>query len=498
MREGLLINLGTVRYGYAADLQLKLAELRLQDELPDTVLLLEHAPVVTIGNQGSKTNLNFSEEELWSRGIEVHQSDRGGDLTYHAPGQLVIYPIIDLQQHGKDLHLYVRNLEEVGIRTAAEFGIVAQRRQGHPGIWVGSLKLASVGMSSKGWVTRHGMALNVNNRLKDFSVINPCGLDSQVMTSLSALKQEAVLMSDVAALMAKHFAEVFSLDLQPSGLPAPGLVQPPWLHSEVPVGDIVDNTQSVFEDLNLNTVCREANCPNCVDCFSRGVATFLIMGADCTRNCRFCGVRNGTPLPLDPAEPQQVALAAQRLKLKHVVITSVTRDDLPDGGAEHFVATIEALRSGLPEATIEVLIPDFKGNLHNLETILAARPDILAHNLETVPRLCSEIRSDANSRRSLDLLQRAANNQSGIMVKSGIMVGLGETVEEVGKLMTDLVAVGCQSFTLGQYLSPESKAFPVTEYLTPPMFENYQVMAETAGFKTVMCGPLVRSSYYFE
>ena len=496
MREGLLINLGTVRYGYVADLQQKLAELRLQNEIPDSILLLEHLPVVTIGNQGSTTNLNFSEEELWSRGIEVQQSDRGGDLTLHAPGQQVIYPILDLNQHGQDLHLYVRNLEEVGIRTAAEFGVTAQRRQGHPGVWVGDFKLASVGMSSKRWITRHGMALNVNNRLEDFSVINPCGFDSEVMTSLSALKQQELLMVDVAAVMAKHFAEVFSLNLQPSGLPAPGLGQPPWLKSKIPLGDIVDNTQAVFEELNLNSVCREADCPNCVDCFSRGVATFLIMGANCTRNCRFCGVHKDTPLPLDPAEPQQVALAAQRLKLKHVVITSVTRDDLPDGGAAHFVATIQALRLSLPEATIEVLVPDLKGNAQNLETVLKARPDILAHNLETVPRLCPEIRSDANSQRSLALLQRAAKNRSGILVKSGIMVGLGETVDEVGQLMSDLVAAGCQSFTLGQYLSPEAKAFPVTEYITPPMFENYQAMAETAGFTSVMCGPLVSSSYY--
>jgi len=496
MKEGLLINLGIVRYGYAADLQLKLAELRLQNEIPDSILLLEHLPVVTIGNQGSKTNLNLSEKELWSRGIEVQQSDRGGDLTLHTPGQLVIYPILDLNQHGRDLHLYVRKLEEVGIRVAAEFGITAQRRQGYPGVWVDDFKLGSVGMSSRRWITRHGMALNVNNRLEDFSVINPCGFGSGVMTSLSALKQEELLMSDVAAVMAKHFAEVFLLDLQPSGLPASGLGQPPWLKSKVPHGDIVDNTQAVFEELNLNSVCREADCPNCVDCFSRGVATFLIMGANCTRNCRFCGVQHDAPLPLDPAEPQQVALAAKRLKLKHVVITSVTRDDLPDGGAQHFVATIQALRSGLPDTTIEVLVPDFMGNSQNLETVLDARPDILAHNLETVPRLCPEIRSDANYRRSLDLIQQAAKNQSGIMIKSGIMVGLGETVAEVGQLMADLVGAGCQSFTLGQYLSPESEAFPVTEYVTPPMFENYQAMAETAGFASVMCGPLVRSSYF--
>ncbi|SDP47662.1 lipoyl synthase [Desulforhopalus singaporensis] len=495
MNNALLIDLGTLRYDYVSDLQKNLAVLRFQKKIPDLLLLVEHPPVVTVGNNGSKLNLNYPEETLRARGIEIHQSDRGGDLTYHAPGQLVIYPILDLNQHGKDLHLYVRKLEELGIRIAADYQVTAQRREKKPGVWVGAFKLASIGVSCKQWITRHGMSINVNNRLDDFSVINPCGFDSNIMTSLAFLTEEKISPQHVTKKLVNHFTQIFSLDLQISGLPAAGLRQPPWLYSKLPVGNVVEETQALLEGLNVNSICREANCPNSGDCFHHGIATFLIMGVNCTRNCSFCGVTNAPPRPLDPGEPKQVALAAQRLNLKHVVITSVTRDDLPDGGAEHFSRTIKAVREALPDIIIEVLIPDFKGDEQSLGTVIAAQPDILGHNVETVPRLYPKMRPGANYKRSLALLKNVADHQSGIVVKSGIMVGVGETVGEVNRLMEDLHVAGCQSFTLGQYLSPGPGAFPIYEYITPPMFDAYQNKAEKIGFTTVMCGPLVRSSY---
>ncbi len=491
----LLIDMGLVNYGYADELQRHLAEKVHQGEIPDTILLLEHSAVVTLGNQGKTEHLKFSEAQLRAQKITLYQSDRGGDVTYHAPGQLVIYPIINLARHGKDLHQYVRNLEEVGIRTAASFGITAARRESCPGVWVGKVKLASVGMTSRQWVTRHGMAINVSNPLADFSVINPCGFDAGVMTSLSSLIQQDVSVREVIPVIIKHFADIFGLDLQISGLPAASLKHPPWLQIKVPKGRVVEDTRKLLEDLKINTVCQEADCPNSGDCFSRGVATFLIMGVNCTRNCRFCGVQKKGPSPLDLREPQRVAEAALRLGLKHIVITSVTRDDLLDGGAHHFAATIKALRIASPEIIVEVLIPDFGGDMQSLDTVLAAGPDILGHNLETVPRLYEAIRPGADYQRSLSLLTHAADAQPGLTVKSGIMVGVGERIEEVQQLLKELVETGCSSFTLGQYLKPHRDSIPIRQYVTLPMYENYQAMAKNVGLKSVMVGPLVRSSY---
>ena len=493
--DGLLVDMGLVSYGYADELQHHLAERVHQGEIPDTILLLQHPAVVTIGNQGKTEHLRFTETQLKEKDIALYQSDRGGDVTYHAPGQLVIYPIINLARHGKDLHQYVRNLEEVGIRTAASFGIIAERNESFPGIWVGKKKLASVGMTSRHWVTRHGMAINVNNPLADFSVINPCGFDAGVMASVSSLTHQNISVQEVIPVLSGHLADVFGLDLQLSGIPAANLKHPPWLHIKIPKGHVFENTRKLLEDLNLNTVCEEADCPNSGDCYGRGIATFLIMGSNCTRQCRFCGVQKDKPFPLDPDEPQRVAEATLRLGLKHVVVTSVTRDDLPDGGSQHFAATIEAMRKLTPETIIEVLIPDFGGDIQCLDTVLAANPNILGHNLETVPRIYAEIRPGSDYHRSLSLLAYAAESRPDLTVKSGIMVGVGERVDEVELLLKDLFETGCSSFTLGQYLNPLPDSAPIQQYITLPMYNNYHHMAKSVGFKTVMVGPLVRSSY---
>ncbi len=273
-----------------------------------------------------------------------------------------------------------------------------------------------------------------------------------------------------------------------------GIKEAPWLKAKAPLGDKVEELASLLEELRLHTVCQEALCPNIAECWGRGTATFMILGDICTRHCRFCSVKGGRPLPPDPQEPERVAEAAYRLGLNHVVITSVTRDDLPDGGASHFAQTIKAVKSRLPGAKVEVLIPDFGGSIKALDRVLEAGPDILNHNVETVPRLYPLVRPKADYWRSLGILALAA--QAGLTTKSGLMLGLGETRGEVLEVMADLRRAGCHILTIGQYLQPTAQQLPVAEYIHPVEFEWYSRVGKEMGFKAVISGPLVRSSYY--
>jgi lipoic acid synthetase len=244
----------------------------------------------------------------------------------------------------------------------------------------------------------------------------------------------------------------------------------------------------------LHTVCQEANCPNRGECFNRGTATFLILGPVCTRNCGFCNVSPGRPAELNPREPELVAEAVLRMSLKHAVITSVTRDDLPDGGAAHFAATIRAVRNRNPQCTIEVLTPDFSGKRKHLETVLQASPNIFNHNVETVPRLYAGVRPGAGYQRSLDLL-RWASADFGARTKSGLMVGLGEEDDELAAVFADLADVGVSLLTLGQYLSPSRDHMPVRRFVEPEQFDSLALQAKSAGIGHVFAGPLIRSSY---
>ncbi len=247
--------------------------------------------------------------------------------------------------------------------------------------------------------------------------------------------------------------------------------------------------------MGVHTVCQSARCPNVGECFGRGTATFMILGDICTRDCRFCAVEHGVPGPPDSDEPRRVAEAAKMLLLSHVVVTSVTRDDLPDGGASQFAATIGAVRELLPEGRVEVLVPDFEGDWRALQIVLSEAPDVLNHNVETVPRLYAEVRPQAHYERSLELLRRAAESRCGAVTKSGFMVGLGETEAEVNALLNDLRRAGVDSVTVGQYLQPTREHLPVAEYVTPGRFEAYAEAGRKLGFRSVMSGPLVRSSY---
>lgn len=273
---------------------------------------------------------------------------------------------------------------------------------------------------------------------------------------------------------------------------------PPWIKRRFPPQGEWEEVQLLLRNLALHTVCESARCPNLGECFRRGTATFLILGDTCTRNCRFCAVRKGVPLPPDPEEPGRVAEAARSLGLRHVVVTSVTRDDLPDGGATHFARTIQAVRRVLPQATVEVLVPDFLGSEEALSIVLSAHPDVLNHNVETVPRLYPLVRPQADYERSLELLQRARKYSPTLLVKSGLMVGLGEAQEEVEAVLRDLKGAGCDVVTIGQYLRPSMRHLPVIEFVPPQTFEYYRECALRLGFQGVASGPFVRSSYRAE
>jgi lipoic acid synthetase len=258
---------------------------------------------------------------------------------------------------------------------------------------------------------------------------------------------------------------------------------------------LISETSGLLTHLGLNTVCDEARCPNRGECFSHHTATFLILGEVCTRGCAFCAVKKGKPLPLKADEPRRLARAVSQLGLRHVVITSVTRDDLPDGGAAHYARVVEALREHCPGVRIELLAPDFGGSKEALATVLAAEPDILAHNLETVPRLYPQVRRGADYRRSLEVLKQAKAISPRIITKSGLMLGLGEESMEINEVLKELRAVDCDMLTLGQYLSPSLHHVPVARYVNPEEFEGWRERALALGFQSVAAGALVRSSY---
>ncbi len=276
-------------------------------------------------------------------------------------------------------------------------------------------------------------------------------------------------------------------------------VKPEWLRVKAPQWERIGKVKEILKDLGLNTVCEEASCPNIGECFRAGTATFLIMGPACTRACPYCDIEfEKKPGALDPTEPERVATAVSWLKLKHVVITSVNRDDLPDGGASQFVRCIEAVRAIMPQTTIEVLIPDLCGNWEALEVILQGQPEVLNHNIETVPRLYRRVRPEGNYQRSLELLRLTHQLAPWVYSKSGLMVGLGETAAEIREVMQDLREAQCDILTIGQYLQPSQKHLKIERFVTPAEFDAWRELGESWGFLQVISSPLTRSSYHAE
>jgi lipoic acid synthetase len=274
------------------------------------------------------------------------------------------------------------------------------------------------------------------------------------------------------------------------------LRKPPWLKKRITPLQDLQKVKSILDETDLHTVCEEARCPNLGECFSKGTSTFLILGRVCTRNCGFCAVEHSAPAPTDETEPEKVAWAIRKMGLQYVVITSVTRDDLPDGGASLFAKTIQAIRALDSKIKIEVLIPDFQGDSTSLEIVLKEGPDVLNHNIETIARLYHQVRPQADYQRSLDLLRRSKENYPHIPTKSGFMLGLGETQKEVLELLRDLRETGCDFLTIGQYLQPRQDRLPVVRFIPPEEFEEYKRIGEELGFKSVASGPFVRSSFH--
>jgi lipoic acid synthetase len=505
-----VFRLGILDYEQACRLQEQVAAARAADATGDLLLLVEHPPVITVGRGGGQEDILASEDLLQQQGIRVLPTDRGGKATYHGPGQLVVYPIFRVSTG--DLHDFVWRLEEAVIQTLAPYGLTAGRLAEYPGVWIGGQKIAAIGLAVRDGITRHGLALNVDPQMDHFGLLIPCGIADRGVTSMSQQLRREARVAEVTDSFVRAFARTFHIQVEwqdPDHLPgqdrqpvvsAVATEQPSWLWKRISgrMEEAVASVEHLLSGLGLHTVCQEARCPNIADCFGQGTATFLILGDRCTRGCRFCAVAHGRPASLDPEEPGRVAEAAARLGLRYVVVTSVTRDDLSDGGAGQFAATVRAIQLRMPRARTEVLVPDLDGSVSALETALAAQPDVLNHNLETVPRLYPRARPGANYQRSLGILASAKVIAPGVVTKSGLMLGLGERTAEVVRVLHDLRAAGCDLLTLGQYLQPSDDQLPVARYVTPEEFGWYRDKARALGFQGVASGPLVRSSHQAE
>jgi lipoic acid synthetase len=526
-------SLGTVPYHEATALQHALAR-KAED---DYLLLLQHPHVYTLGAHADDRHVLVDPAAV---GATLERTDRGGDVTYHGPGQLVAYPIVTVPDHVSSGAAHVHRLERLVIDTLADLGLPGCTSDAEfPGVWVGAAgqrprKIAAIGVRAMRVGpgrrrTVHGVAVNVTTDLAMFDHIVPCGIAERGVTSLAAEGIE-VSVADVADALAARAAGVFcdgeaeraDVVTGPSSLrlvdgvdregerpllrrlrqagvaPEDGLDiaqrKPEWVRVPVRIGKGYRQLGATIHDLGLVTVCEEAGCPNIYECWADGTATFMINGERCTRACGFCQVDTRHPLPLAPDEPDRVAQAVARMGLGHAVVTCVARDDLSDGGAGAMAATIGAIRERSPGTTVEVLISDCRGDAAALDSIFAARPDVLNHNIETVARLQRAVRPSAGYARSLGVLARAG--AAGLVTKSGLMVGLGETEEEVVATMADLRGVGVSIVTVGQYLRPSRDHLPVSRYWTPEEFEGLRAAGAALGVAHVEASPLTRSSYH--
>ena len=488
-----VLDWGLLDYGEALERQEALVRERVAGTCPDRLVLVEHPPVITVGRSGDSHDLLLPREELQRKGVAVHFVSRGGQATYHGPGQMVAYPIVRLGK--RDLRLFLNTLLEAAAEVLRTFGIEPEFKEGRPGLWADSGKIASVGIAVRRWVTYHGLALNVNTDVDPFGLIVPCGSPGQPITSMARCLGLPIDVERVKEDFVHAFRRGFGYREETAQDGQTGK-HPEWLVRRAPDATAVGRMEQRLEEMHLATVCQSAECPNQGECFARGTATFMILGDRCTRRCRFCAVTKAVPGAPDPDEPSRVARAALEMGLRHVVVTSVTRDDLPDGGAGQFVSTIERIRSLCPGASIETLIPDFQGSVSALENVVTARPDMLNHNVETVARLYPLVRPRAGYRRSLSILEYTSRR--GLRAKSGLMLGLGETDGEIQETLVDLKRAGCRYLTMGQYLAPSADHIPVARYVSPGAFDQWAETARNMGFLGVAAGPLVRSSYRAE
>ena len=534
MRELNIRWLGKLPYGEAYILQKGLHSATSQESSPfDYLLLLEHNNVVTIGRSGDINNLLVSKNILNENNIEFFETDRGGDITFHGDGQLIGYPIIRLDDPKKVVP-FVRKIENVIIDTLAELSIEAFSKTDDTGVWTKEGKIASIGIKVSKWTTLHGFSLNISENTKGFDFINPCGSSDEHVVSIQQY-DETVSFKEVTEIISRKFVEIFKyekVDKQFSQFTPRQLKKkkefhidqlvnngvfnasknsvpitlnssikseperPEWMKVKANLGKDYLSLKSLIKEKRLNTVCEEASCPNIYECWSMGTATFMIMGDTCTRACGFCDVNTGKPCDLDMDEPYRVAESVKIMGLTHAVITSVNRDDLDDGGSAFFAKTIEEVRLENNQTSIEVLIPDFKGSKEAIDNIINANPEVLNHNLETVPRLQREIRTAASYGRSLALLQYAKESHFLGKTKTGLIVGMGEEFEEVIAVLKDLSRINIDIVTIGQYLRPTQRHRLIDRYVSEEEFEQYKTIGQELGIPHIESGPLVRSSYH--
>lgn len=522
--------LGRLPYREALALQTALFENGREQHL----LLVEHPHVFTYGPRADlDRNLRCEPKEV---GADLVSVKRGGDITYHGPGQLVGYPILQLDNRIAAAD-HVFSVEQVVIDALGELGISgAGRLEGYAGIWIHGKsspprKIAAIGVRIAHGRTMHGFALNVNTDMQYLREhIVPCGIGDLPVTSMEELGSTASMREVVDAIAARAGSQWGSGEIErqdvawihrPEDLSrfsrgeGPGTSvrltsrmadsgveggidiaerKPEWLRPKVHIGEEVLRTKGVLEDLSLVTVCEEAGCPNLSECWKDGTATFMVLGERCTRACGFCLVDTRKPLEPEASEPARVARAVQRLGLEHVVLTMVARDDLDDGGMAHVAACVEEIRRARPGARIETLVSDAKGSRDSLDILFASRPDVFNHNIETVARLQRAVRPSAGYGRSLGVL--AAAEQAGLCTKSGLVLGMGETVEEVDGCLADLAGIGVDIVTIGQYLRPTTHHLPVVRWIHPDEFARWKVLGESMGITHVESSPLTRSSYH--
>lgn len=526
--------LGNLPYSEALILQKGLKESVAGEHNPyDYLLLLEHNNVITIGRTGDTNNLLLDSEELEKKGIEFFETDRGGDVTFHGKGQLIGYPIMRLQDPKKVIP-FVRSLEQTIIKTLGSFDIEAFPKEDDTGVWTSEGKIASIGVKVSKWTTYHGFALNIFDKLEGFDFINPCGNQEEKIASVHTFNTE-ISFDDVVNKITETFTAEFGYEdvgiqmsqftptqlkkqkkheidemldkgvFQKNNNLVPitikGLLpnepeRPEWMKVKANLGKDYRDLKNLISEKKLNTVCEEASCPNIYECWSMGTATFMIMGDTCTRACGFCDVNTGKPNDLDELEPLRVAESVLTMGLTHAVITSVNRDDLLDGGSNFFAQTINEVKRLNPSTSVEVLIPDFKGDKDAIDNIIEASPEVLNHNLETVPRLQREIRTAASYGRSLSLLQYAKESAFLGKTKTGLIVGMGEEFEEVIAVLEDLSQINVDIVTIGQYLRPTAKHRPIHRYVDKEEFIKYKSIGESFGIPHIESGPLVRSSYH--
>jgi lipoyl synthase len=533
--------LGRVPYGEALAVQRAFHQASADRPPDDHLMLLEHPHVFTWHRPADLEHVLVPPAEV---GAELIRTDRGGDVTYHGPGQLVGYPIVSVPQRPS---AYVRSVEQLVIDALTDLGLPnVGRLAGHPGVWVDPdgddpRKICAIGVRLIRGRAMHGFALNVDPDMRYWGYIVPCGIADKAVTSLAREGIEASMHDVVDAVAARaaalwghgdverqdvawargHDGRAAEVEVLRSGpavdrdpgsngtsvqlrarLAKAGVTEglqissrkPAWLRSTFRTAPSYLKLKHTMRDLDLVTVCEEAGCPNIFECWADGTATFMINGERCTRACGFCLVDTQHPGPLDRGEPERVAEAVARMGLGFAVVTAVARDDLPDGGAAAFAATIRAIRRRTPRVQVELLIPDVKGDDDALAAIFDALPDVLNHNVETVPRLQRAVRPSAGYARSLSVLARA--KQAGLTTKSGLIVGMGEDDDEVHATLADLSAVGVDIVTIGQYLRPTRSHLPVARWVEPSTFARYAEIGRALGIPHVEASPLTRSSYH--